>query len=1031
MPEPTTFECDVFISYSSRDKHWVRGHLLERIEKAGLRVFIDFRDFKRGAPSIKEMERGITTCRKTLVILTPAYIESEWCEIEGIMLQTLSPANRDLRLIPLLKAPCEKPPRIGALTHIDFTDNADSDLAWRQLLAAVEALPELLDEKAIPTEIQTELDKAKILMDADKHSEAIPILENVREGADRANHAVARVKVRLSLAHALYDAREDFRDAERQYRDALALVPIDNADLKHSVLHGLGDMLLLSGRLDEAKATILAAFVAAKKTGETGELARSLISQSLLEQTLGFHENAISKLDEALHLLLQRALSLTEDEKKKNATALAACYLNKALLCRDAGNIDEALALCSRAEEQHLISGDKLDAGKALLFCGEMHCANADWQKGYECFRRALGFFLEIANPLWLARAAEHMSRLHATHERWEDALRGMLAAAAGAEESGHPGEQVHFLCLAAKLIRNWKTKSGKENVLRHVHRLAKDLPEDEQAEVYSSYTAKTGEMDDAVEKAVREDEEARDLLRQAQEIAQREHLHRYLANCLLDEAYHMTPPDDTEARRNLFVQAIELLKEELKAAQSPNRRGHLMGRISALYRDLGEGSEAMSWLKKAGEVFEKSGDVHGVANFYGSLGEMHHAEGRLDDEIAAYRRVLSLIEGRSFHDLAAGARISLAGALRYRREFGEARKLLDDAEAICERHRFKDFMSAIAWNRSRIERELQAAQAPVQTLSQLLDSLDQLFKYHPEDAVAYLPFWYFAWETELVALVRSGPHISFMVITDDVDRFLMFAAEYRHLADHFLMATSGPSTITVEPSVLAIPPSWLFPPTFTFIFMNRPTSDSGSAEQDARQGTDDDYPPRVHLQGPANMLPFYMPVEAKSDVKGEGHMMPVYAPPALPQEAIDLMIRRPIAELIERRAVWFPIKRHGSKDPFLTDLRVGHERGVFPVYFDRLPTSDAVIACGGVQFSVPSELLNGNRSSMAAKWRRELLKLTKLPIDQAQIALLDLPEVFTDSDRVIDGTQVEVRLFEFVEIAKRIFHPVILVRRE
>jgi tetratricopeptide (TPR) repeat protein len=134
---------DVFISYSSKDKEWVRGELLQRIEKAGLRAFIDFRDFTRGAISIKEMERGVTECRKTLLILTPDYIGSEWAEIEARMGQTLSPANRDLRLIPLLKTHCDKPLSIASLTHIDFTDGADHDLAWRQLLIALGAAPEL------------------------------------------------------------------------------------------------------------------------------------------------------------------------------------------------------------------------------------------------------------------------------------------------------------------------------------------------------------------------------------------------------------------------------------------------------------------------------------------------------------------------------------------------------------------------------------------------------------------------------------------------------------------------------------------------------------------------------------------------------------------------------------------------------------------------------------------------------------------------------------------------------------------------
>ncbi len=142
MPDAQRFDYDVFISYSSKDKEWVRGELLRRIEIAGLKAFIDFRDFRAGAPSLKECERGIVRCRKTLLVLTPNYVASGWTEIENVMAQTLDPANESLRLIPLLKADCQKPLRIGALTHIDFTDGADQELAWRQLLTALGKPPE-------------------------------------------------------------------------------------------------------------------------------------------------------------------------------------------------------------------------------------------------------------------------------------------------------------------------------------------------------------------------------------------------------------------------------------------------------------------------------------------------------------------------------------------------------------------------------------------------------------------------------------------------------------------------------------------------------------------------------------------------------------------------------------------------------------------------------------------------------------------------------------------------------------------------
>ena len=142
MTVKAQFEFDVFISYSSKDKEWVRGELLLRIERTGLKAFIDFRDFTPAAWSVQEMTRAVTICRKTLLILTTNYLGSEWCEHERLILQTLSPANRDLRLLPLLKSECELPLNVRGITHIDFTDGADLELAWRQLLTALRKPPD-------------------------------------------------------------------------------------------------------------------------------------------------------------------------------------------------------------------------------------------------------------------------------------------------------------------------------------------------------------------------------------------------------------------------------------------------------------------------------------------------------------------------------------------------------------------------------------------------------------------------------------------------------------------------------------------------------------------------------------------------------------------------------------------------------------------------------------------------------------------------------------------------------------------------
>ena len=52
---------DVFISYRSNDKKWVRGELLPRLEACGLKVCIDYRDFEVGVPAVENMERAVLT----------------------------------------------------------------------------------------------------------------------------------------------------------------------------------------------------------------------------------------------------------------------------------------------------------------------------------------------------------------------------------------------------------------------------------------------------------------------------------------------------------------------------------------------------------------------------------------------------------------------------------------------------------------------------------------------------------------------------------------------------------------------------------------------------------------------------------------------------------------------------------------------------------------------------------------------------------------------------------------------------------
>lgn len=119
--------------------------------------------------------------------------------------------------------------------------------------------------------------------------------------------------------------------------------------------------------------------------------------------------------------------------------------------------------------------------------------------------------------------------------------------------------------------------------------------------------------------------------------------------------------------------------------------------------------------------------------------------------------------------------------------------------------------------------------------------------------------------------------------------------------------------------------------------------------------------------------------------------------------------------------------KKHENR--FLIDLRIAHERGLFPVYFGSPPYSDAAAVCGGVEIVVPNKFLRGDQPGVASKWRRALLKLTKLSKEEAQSALLDLPEVFGGTNGGETATaRIEIRLFEFSDLGRQHFYPVLLV---
>jgi hypothetical protein len=127
------FAYDVFLSYRQQDpdKTWVRKTLLPALQNAGIRVCIDYRDFRLGAPLVLEMARAVEQSRYTLSILSPAYLTSNFTELENVLAEHLGLEKSQRRMLIVLRQECT--PRLGmrARLMLDMTDDDEfaTDLA--------------------------------------------------------------------------------------------------------------------------------------------------------------------------------------------------------------------------------------------------------------------------------------------------------------------------------------------------------------------------------------------------------------------------------------------------------------------------------------------------------------------------------------------------------------------------------------------------------------------------------------------------------------------------------------------------------------------------------------------------------------------------------------------------------------------------------------------------------------------------------------------------------------------------------------
>lgn len=140
--DDTGFRYDAYISYVDQgaDSRWVWETLTPRLEAAGLRIAISGDVEQPGVARVVNIERGIRQSKRTVVVLSAAYLADHMADFENVLGQTLGIQEGSYRLLPVKIDDIDDlqlPARISMLTTLNL---AHPQRAERELQRLIKSL---------------------------------------------------------------------------------------------------------------------------------------------------------------------------------------------------------------------------------------------------------------------------------------------------------------------------------------------------------------------------------------------------------------------------------------------------------------------------------------------------------------------------------------------------------------------------------------------------------------------------------------------------------------------------------------------------------------------------------------------------------------------------------------------------------------------------------------------------------------------------------------------------------------------------
>ena len=133
------------MSYTQADKPWAEW-IAWQLEAAGISTVLQAWDFAPGSDWLAEMDRATKTTDRTIAVLSPAYLESEFGAVEWRAAFALDASGEQRRLIPVRVAECDPTGLLRTRTYTDLV-GLHPVKAAEELVAALRAP----GERAKPT----------------------------------------------------------------------------------------------------------------------------------------------------------------------------------------------------------------------------------------------------------------------------------------------------------------------------------------------------------------------------------------------------------------------------------------------------------------------------------------------------------------------------------------------------------------------------------------------------------------------------------------------------------------------------------------------------------------------------------------------------------------------------------------------------------------------------------------------------------------------------------------------------------------